>query len=64
MGRLRLGLRLARYRYRDLSMVHPHRQVRHQRTFDVSNHLLRRKLSSGQNVYLFHRPAFALYDFR
>ena len=45
-------------------MVHPHREVRHQRTFDVSNHLFGRKLSRSQNMYLLDRATLAFYDFR
>ena len=44
-------------------MVNPHREVRHQRTFDVSNHLFGRKLSCSQNVYLFDCATLAFYDF-
>ena len=62
--RLRFWLRLACYRYRNFSMVHAHRQVRHQRALDVPNHLLRRKLCGRQNMDLFYRAAFAFYDFR
>jgi hypothetical protein len=44
-------------------VIYPHRQMRHQRTFDVSNHLFGRKLCSGQNMDLFDRAALAFYDF-
>ena len=64
MRRRRPRLRLARYRYRDLSVVNPHRQVRHQRTFDVANHLFRRELSRSQNMDLLDRATLALYDLR
>jgi hypothetical protein len=37
--------------------------MRHQRTFDVSNHLFRRKLSRGQNMDLVDRAALAFHDF-
>src|SRR4051812_8942153 len=56
------GLRLARYSHRDLPVVDPHRQVRHQRALDVPHHLLRSKLGSRQNMDLLHRPAVALHD--
>ena len=45
-------------------MIHPHRQVRHQRALDVSDHLLGREFRGRQNMYLLYRSAVALYDFR
>jgi hypothetical protein len=60
----RLDLGLARYGYGDFSVVYPHRQVRHQRALDVSDHLLGRKFRGRQNMYLFHRSTFTLYYFR
>ena len=43
-------------------MIHPHRQMRHQRTLDIANHLLRGELRRGQNMNLLHRPTVALDD--
>jgi hypothetical protein len=37
--------------------------MRHQRTFDVSNHLFGREFSRGQNMDLFDRATLTLYDF-
>ena len=64
MRRRRPRLRLARYRYGDLSVVHPHSEVRHQRAFDVANHLFRGKLSRSQNMDLLDRATLAFYDLR
>src|SRR6185312_7771661 len=60
--RVRSDLRLARYRHRDLPVVDPHRQMRHQGTFDVPYHLLWRELGSRQHVYLLDRATLALDD--
>jgi hypothetical protein len=38
--------------------------MRHQRTFDVPDHLFRRKLSGSQNMNLFDCPTLTFYDFR
>ena len=61
-SRRRPYLRLARYRHRDLPVVDPHRQVRHQRTLDVPHYLLRRQLRGRQNMDLLDRAALALDD--
>jgi hypothetical protein len=58
--RPRLGL--ARYRYRDLPVIHPHRQVRHQRALDVADHLLGRELGRRQHMDLLDRATLALDD--
>ena len=44
-------------------MVNPHREMRHQRTFDVSDHLFWCKLCSSENMDLFDRPTLTFYDF-
>ena len=64
MRRRRPRLRLARYGYGDLPVVHPHREVRHQRTFNVADHLFRRELSRSQNMDLLDRATLALNDLR
>ena len=43
-------------------MIHTHRQMRHQRTLDVANHLFGRELRRRQNMNLLDRAALALYD--
>ena len=62
MRRRRPDLRLARDSDRDLPVVHPHRQMRHQRALDVPHHLLRRELRRRQNMNLLDRATLALYD--
>src|SRR4051812_41455146 len=60
--RSRPVLRLTRNRDRDLPMIDPHRQVRHQRALDIPHHLLRSQLCRRQHVDLLHRPTVALDD--
>ena len=55
MLRCHLRLRLAGYRDTNLSVIDPHRQMRHQRTFNVADHLFRRELSRSQNMDLLDR---------
>jgi hypothetical protein len=43
-------------------MIYPHREMRYQRTLDVPNHLLRRKLRSRKNMYLIYRTTVASND--
>jgi hypothetical protein len=40
-------------------MIDPHREMRYQRTLDIPNHLLRRKLRSSQHMYLIYRTTIA-----
>ena len=43
-------------------MIDPHREMRDQRTLDVPNHLLRRKLRSSKNMYLIYGATVAGND--
>jgi hypothetical protein len=45
-------------------MIDTHRQMRYQRTLDIPNHLLRRKLRSRKHMYLIYRTAVTSYDSR
>ena len=42
-------------------MIYPHREMRDQRTLDVPNHLLRRKLRSSKYMYLIYGARVARY---
>ena len=45
-------------------MIHPHRQMRHQRTLDVPHNLLRRELCRRQNMDLLDGATLTLDDLR